>query len=74
MSLDKDLGGMVLCVEMEAGGVLDNFPCLVIRGICDYENSHKNRARQEHAAALAAALERNSWVSSDLARSAEKER
>jgi len=32
----------VLCFEMEAGGVINNFPCLVIRGICDYSDSRKN--------------------------------
>ena len=53
--LNKDLGGKVLCVEMEAAGIVNNFPCLVIRGICDYSDSHKNSAWQEHAAAVAAA-------------------
>ncbi|KAI0403025.1 hypothetical protein F4802DRAFT_608355 [Xylaria palmicola] len=53
--LCKDLGGKVLCVEMEAAGLMDNFPCVVIRGICDYADSHKNKTWQEHAAALAAA-------------------
>ncbi|KAK7955119.1 hypothetical protein PG988_015813 [Apiospora saccharicola] len=52
--LSKDLGG-ILCVEMEAAGLPDNFPCIVIRGICDYADSHKNKAWQEHAAAVAAA-------------------
>ncbi|PKK43582.1 hypothetical protein CI102_11172 [Trichoderma harzianum] len=28
--------GNVLCVEMEAAGLMNNFPCIVIRGICDY--------------------------------------
>jgi len=32
----------VLCFEMEAAGFLDHFPCLVIRGICDYADSRKN--------------------------------
>ncbi|GAB1310132.1 NACHT domain-containing protein [Madurella fahalii] len=54
--LDKDLGGNVLCIEMEAAGIVNSFPCLVIRGICDYSDSHKNRAWQEHAAAVAAAF------------------
>jgi nucleoside phosphorylase len=53
--LNKDLGGNVLCVEMEAAGIVNNFPCLVIRGICDYSDSHKNKAWQEYAAAVAAA-------------------
>ncbi|KAJ5093448.1 hypothetical protein N7456_009309 [Penicillium angulare] len=45
----------VLCFEMEAAGLLDNFPCLVIRGICDYSDSHKNKAWQGYAAMVAAA-------------------
>ncbi|KAF4473303.1 vegetative incompatibility het-e-1 [Fusarium agapanthi] len=35
---------------------LYNFPCLVIRGICDYADSHKNDVWQEYAAATAAAF------------------
>ncbi len=54
--LNKDLGGHVLCVEMEAAGLMDNFPRLFIRGICDYADSHKNKDWQEHAAAVAAAF------------------
>ena len=34
---------------------MDNFPCLVIRGICDYADSHKNKQWQGYAAAAAAA-------------------
>ncbi|KAK7398286.1 hypothetical protein QQX98_012344 [Neonectria punicea] len=54
--LTKDLGGHVLCVEMEAAGLMNNFPCIVIRGICNYADSHKNKDWQEHAAAMAAAF------------------
>ncbi|KAH7187151.1 hypothetical protein DER44DRAFT_816595 [Fusarium oxysporum] len=54
--LKKDLDGRVLCVEMEAAGLMNNFPCIVIRGICDYADSHKNKDWQEHAAAVAAAF------------------
>jgi nucleoside phosphorylase len=54
--LNKDLGGGALCVEMEAAGLMSNFPCIVIRGICDYADSHKNKDWQEHAAAVAAAF------------------
>ncbi|KAK2752910.1 nacht and ankyrin domain protein [Colletotrichum kahawae] len=53
--LNKDLGGHVLYVEMEAAGLMTNFPCIVVRGICDYADSHKNKEWQEHAAAVAAA-------------------
>ncbi|TFB02584.1 Ankyrin repeat domain-containing protein 50 [Trichoderma ghanense] len=45
----------VLCFEMEAGGLMNQFPCLVIRGICDYSDSHKNKAWQGYAAMTAAA-------------------
>jgi nucleoside phosphorylase len=45
----------VLCFEMEAAGVVNTIPCLVIRGICDYCDSHKNKLWQEYAAATAAA-------------------
>jgi nucleoside phosphorylase len=41
---------------MEAAGLMSDFPCLVIRGICDYSDSHKNKAWQEYAAATAAAF------------------
>ncbi|KAH7176990.1 hypothetical protein EDB81DRAFT_940795 [Dactylonectria macrodidyma] len=54
--LNKDLGGQVLCIEMEAAGLVISFPCVIIRGICDYADLHKNKAWQEHAAAVAAAL------------------
>jgi nucleoside phosphorylase len=45
----------VLCFEMEAAGLMNHFPCLVIRGICDYADSHKNKAWQGYAAMAAAA-------------------
>jgi nucleoside phosphorylase len=45
----------VLCFEMEAAGLIDSFRCLVIRGICDYADSHKNKRWQGYAAATAAA-------------------
>ncbi|KAK6351852.1 hypothetical protein TWF718_004997 [Orbilia javanica] len=54
--LNKKFDGKLLCVEMEAAGLMNDFPCLVIRGICDYADSSKNDAWQEHAAAVAAAV------------------
>ncbi|THV80931.1 purine and uridine phosphorylase [Aureobasidium pullulans] len=44
----------VLCFEMEAAG-LDNFECLVIRGISDYADTHKNDDWHAYAASTAAA-------------------
>jgi nucleoside phosphorylase len=51
--LARELG--IHCVEMEAAGLMNDFPCLVIRGICDYADSHKNKEWQGYAAAVAAA-------------------
>ncbi|KAL6897202.1 ankyrin repeat-containing domain protein [Trichoderma evansii] len=45
----------VLCFEMEAAGLMNQFSCLVIRGICDYSDSHKNKEWQGYAAMTAAA-------------------
>jgi nucleoside phosphorylase len=50
-----ELGG-VHCFEMEAAGLMNTFPCLVIRGICDYSDSHKNKRWQPYAAAVAASV------------------
>ncbi|PNP51614.1 hypothetical protein THARTR1_07731 [Trichoderma harzianum] len=47
--------GGVLCFEMEAAGLMNELPCVVIRGICDYADAHKNKQWQEYAAAVAAA-------------------
>jgi nucleoside phosphorylase len=51
LAAEKD----VLCFEMEAAGLMNQFPCLVIRGICDYSDSHKNKEWQGYAAMAAAA-------------------
>jgi len=52
--ISAELGG-VMCFEMEAAGLMNDFPCLVVRGICDYADSHKNKKWQLYAAATAAA-------------------
>jgi hypothetical protein len=49
-----DLGN-VLCFEIEAAGIATEFSCIVIRGISDYADSHKNDGWQRYAAATAAA-------------------
>ncbi|KAI6754631.1 hypothetical protein HG530_012383 [Fusarium avenaceum] len=51
--LSRELGS--ICFEMEAAGLMHNFPCLVVRSICDYSDSHKNKNWQEYAALVAAA-------------------
>ncbi|KAK6829217.1 hypothetical protein RU639_003517 [Aspergillus parasiticus] len=54
--LDRQFGGHVLCVETEAAGLMNDFPCIVIRGIFNYADSHKNNEWQEYAATVAAAF------------------
>ncbi|THD00199.1 hypothetical protein EYZ11_000390 [Aspergillus tanneri] len=45
----------ILCFEMEAAGIMDEIPSLVIRGVCDYCDSHKHKEWQAYAALVAAA-------------------
>jgi nucleoside phosphorylase len=49
------LGDECLCIETAAAGLMNIFPCLVVRGICDYADSHKNDRWERYAAAVAAA-------------------
>ncbi|GAW22191.1 hypothetical protein ANO14919_117260 [Xylariales sp. No.14919] len=51
--LSKEKG--ILCFEMEAAGLMNHFRCLVIRGICNYSDSHTNKDWQGYAAMTAAA-------------------
>ncbi|KAK6513125.1 hypothetical protein TWF506_009291 [Arthrobotrys conoides] len=50
----RKIGG-VLCLEVGAAGIATELPCIVIRGISDYSDSHKNDVWQYYAAAAAAA-------------------
>ncbi|KAI1821707.1 ankyrin repeat protein [Xylaria intraflava] len=45
----------ILCFDTEAAGLMDTAQCLVIRGICDYADSHRSKLWQGYAAAAAAA-------------------
>ncbi|THV91512.1 purine and uridine phosphorylase [Aureobasidium pullulans] len=44
----------IIAFEMEGAGVWDNLPCIIIKGVCDYADSHKNKHWQDYAAATAA--------------------
>ncbi|KAK6342202.1 hypothetical protein TWF730_001680 [Orbilia blumenaviensis] len=44
----------VIAFEMEAAGVWDSLPCVIIKGVCDYSDSHKDKKWQWFAAATAA--------------------
>ena len=53
----------IVAFEMEAAGVWDHFPILLIKGVSDYADSHKNKTWQKYAAATAAAcLKRSSKI------------
>jgi nucleoside phosphorylase len=45
----------LIAFEMEGAGVWDVLPCVVIKGACDYADSHKSKVWQRYAAATAAA-------------------
>ncbi|KAF3921764.1 hypothetical protein AA313_de0200898 [Arthrobotrys entomopaga] len=59
--LAKEYG--FLCFEMEAAGALTDFPCMVIRGISNYSDSHANDVWDGYAAAAAAAYARQLFFS-----------
>ena len=48
----------VLCFETEAADLLDTDQCLIVRGICDYTDSHRSKLWHGYAAAAAAAYAR----------------
>lgn len=57
-AVDRDLLAEdegIVAFEMEGAGVWDSFPCVVIKGVCDYADSHKTKLWQRYAAATAAA-------------------
>ncbi|KAF3217717.1 hypothetical protein TWF106_000256 [Orbilia oligospora] len=51
--IDSRLQSKVLCIEMEAAGLM-KFPAVIVRGICDYADETKNDDWQEYAATVAA--------------------
>lgn len=48
----------ILAYEMEGAGVWDTISCIVIKGVCDYADSHKNKAWQAFASAVASSAAR----------------
>lgn len=48
----------VLGFEMEGAGVWDNVPCIVIKGVCHYADSHMSKNWQGYAAAVGASAAR----------------
>ncbi|KAF5633413.1 nucleoside phosphorylase [Fusarium sp. NRRL 52700] len=46
----------LIAFETEGAGLWDEFPCIVVKGVCNYADSHKNKEWQDFAAATAAAV------------------
>ncbi|GAB1194772.1 hypothetical protein APSETT444_004022 [Aspergillus pseudonomiae] len=44
----------VIGFETAGAGVWDNISCIIIKGVCDYADSHKNKLWQDYAAATGA--------------------
>jgi hypothetical protein len=54
--VERDRLGLELGTKSVAADLMNDFPCIVIRGIWDYADAHKNDVWQEYAAATAAAF------------------
>ncbi|KAK6832630.1 hypothetical protein RU639_004351 [Aspergillus parasiticus] len=50
LAKDEDVAGF----DMEGAGVWDELPCIIIKGVCDYADSHKDKKWQAYAAATGA--------------------
>lgn len=46
----------IVAFEMEGAGVWNKFNSLIIKGVCDYSDSHKSKKWQHYAAAVAASV------------------
>ncbi|OKL56829.1 hypothetical protein UA08_07724 [Talaromyces atroroseus] len=58
----------IIAFEMEGAGMWDDRPCVIIKGVSDYANSHKNDIWHAYAAATAASCTRaflEMWIPSD---------
>lgn len=58
----------VVGFEMEGAGVWDNVSCIIIKGVCDYADSHKNKKWQAYAAATGASTAKaflEHWITVD---------
>ncbi|KAJ4854324.1 uncharacterized protein T069G_11303 [Trichoderma breve] len=46
----------IMAFEMEGAGIWDEVSCVIVKGVCDYADSHKNKVWQPFAAATAASV------------------
>lgn len=54
-----------LCYETAAAGLMNDFPCLVVRGMCDYSDSHSTYEWRNYAALAAGAFAKELLLSMD---------
>lgn len=58
----------VIAFEMEGAGICNNLSCIVVKGVSDYADSHKDKVWQRYAAGTAAACARSlleQWSTTD---------
>lgn len=58
----------VIAFEMEGAGIYNNLPCIVVKGVSDYADSHKDKVWQKYTAGTAAACMRSlleQWATID---------
>ncbi|OOG00632.1 hypothetical protein ASPCADRAFT_125644 [Aspergillus carbonarius ITEM 5010] len=53
--LERNLDHDIYCFDTGAAGLGNKFSCVLIRGICDYSDDHRNKIWQPYAAITAAA-------------------
>ncbi|KAL6692963.1 hypothetical protein J3F84DRAFT_381203 [Trichoderma pleuroticola] len=46
----------IIAFEMEGAGIWDEVPYVIVKGVCGYADSHKNKVWQPFAAATAASV------------------
>ncbi|KAF5541675.1 hypothetical protein FPHYL_11762 [Fusarium phyllophilum] len=52
--LPKQFG--IAAFEMESAGLCEDLPCIVVKGVCGYADSHKNKNWQDFTAATSASV------------------
>ncbi|PWY94657.1 purine and uridine phosphorylase [Aspergillus sclerotioniger CBS 115572] len=54
-AVERNLDHDIYCFDTEAAGLGNKFSCVLIRGICDYSDGHRNKIWEPYAAVTAAA-------------------
>lgn len=68
IELERKRGEYIVAFEMEGAGMWDNRSCVIIKGVSDYADSHKNDIWHPYAAATSAACAKafiEEWIPSD---------